>query len=118
MLITDLLSQTGVAALAGFIVLACAILFFFYGWRKRPRNSTSSKFLFRGGSSQQEAEMDAHLQTHLFSYDELMEATNYFDTSRELGDGGFGTVYKGIRKHLVLVKKKKVSFLSQICLLS
>ncbi|XP_020208492.1 LEAF RUST 10 DISEASE-RESISTANCE LOCUS RECEPTOR-LIKE PROTEIN KINASE-like 1.2 isoform X2 [Cajanus cajan] len=32
---------------------------------------------------------------HLFSYDELEEATNYFDSSKELGEGGFGTVYYG-----------------------
>ncbi|KHN23761.1 Putative serine/threonine-protein kinase [Glycine soja] len=31
----------------------------------------------------------------LFLYDELEEATNYFDSSKELGEGGFGTVYFG-----------------------
>nr|TKS00415.1 putative serine/threonine-protein kinase [Populus alba] len=31
----------------------------------------------------------------VFSYDELEEATNFFDSSRELGDGGFGIVYYG-----------------------
>ena len=31
----------------------------------------------------------------VFSYDELEEVTNFFDSSRELGDGGFGTVYYG-----------------------
>jgi hypothetical protein len=31
----------------------------------------------------------------VFSYNELEEATNCFDSSKELGDGGFGTVYYG-----------------------
>ncbi|XP_050902729.1 LEAF RUST 10 DISEASE-RESISTANCE LOCUS RECEPTOR-LIKE PROTEIN KINASE-like 1.4 isoform X3 [Lathyrus oleraceus] len=30
-----------------------------------------------------------------FTYSELEEATNYFDPSKELGEGGFGTVYYG-----------------------
>ncbi|KAL2457557.1 Protein kinase superfamily protein [Forsythia ovata] len=32
----------------------------------------------------------------VFSYNELEEATNNFDPSKELGDGGFGTVYYGV----------------------
>lgn len=31
----------------------------------------------------------------VFTYAELEEATNNFHTSKELGEGGFGTVYKG-----------------------
>ncbi|KAG6392606.1 hypothetical protein SASPL_146830 [Salvia splendens] len=32
----------------------------------------------------------------VFTYPELEEATNNFDPSKELGDGGFGTVYYGV----------------------
>lgn len=39
---------------------------------------------------------------HLFTYDELEEATNYFDSSKELGEGGFGTVYFGKSKNPLL----------------
>ncbi|KAL9381256.1 hypothetical protein Peur_026913 [Populus x canadensis] len=43
----------------------------------------------------------------VFSHDELEEATNFFDSSRELGDGGFGTVYYGVLRdgHEVAVKR-------------
>lgn len=36
----------------------------------------------------------------IFSYMELVEATGNFDPSKELGDGGFGTVYYGKISHL------------------
>ncbi|XP_022933864.1 LEAF RUST 10 DISEASE-RESISTANCE LOCUS RECEPTOR-LIKE PROTEIN KINASE-like 1.2 [Cucurbita moschata] len=41
---------------------------------------------------------DSYLGVHLFSYKELEEATNHFDSNKELGDGGFGTVYYGLLK--------------------
>ncbi|KAJ6839497.1 LEAF RUST 10 DISEASE-RESISTANCE LOCUS RECEPTOR-LIKE PROTEIN KINASE-like 1.2 [Iris pallida] len=37
-----------------------------------------------------------HCHTHLFSYEELAEATRGFDPSQEIGDGGYGSVYKGV----------------------
>lgn len=40
--------------------------------------------------------------THLFTYEELEEATDSFNENRELGDGGFGTVYKGTPRNDLL----------------
>lgn len=39
----------------------------------------------------------------VFDYTELEEATGNFDRSRELGDGGFGTVYYGKTPFLFFV---------------
>lgn len=38
----------------------------------------------------------SYFGVQVFNYTELEEATNKFDPSRELGDGGFGTVYFGL----------------------
>ncbi|WCJ25338.1 Protein kinase family protein [Euphorbia peplus] len=49
---------------------------------------TSSKSDIEKGST--------YFGTQVFSYEELVEATDNFDPSKVLGDGGFGTVYYGI----------------------
>ncbi|XWS30748.1 hypothetical protein CRYUN_Cryun23aG0015700 [Craigia yunnanensis] len=44
---------------------------------------------------------------HVFSYEELEEATENFNPSKELGEGGFGVVYYGVLKdgRVVAVKR-------------
>ncbi|KAL8044785.1 hypothetical protein ABFX02_08G068700 [Erythranthe guttata] len=49
----------------------------------------------------------AYFGVQVFSYEDLEEATDSFNPSRELGDGGFGTVYYGVLSdgRIVAVKR-------------
>ncbi|KAL0694796.1 hypothetical protein Bca4012_061976 [Brassica carinata] len=82
---------------------AASICWFVYHRRKTKSYRTSSTFLPRNISSEPSSKSSDVVEkaeellvgVRLFSYDELVEATGNFDPSKELGDGGFGTVYYG-----------------------
>ncbi|XP_027343290.1 LEAF RUST 10 DISEASE-RESISTANCE LOCUS RECEPTOR-LIKE PROTEIN KINASE-like 1.2 [Abrus precatorius] len=85
--------------------------FYIYYHKKKKHLVVSSSVLSRGISSGpflEDLEKGCKcIGLHFFTYGELEEATNYFDPARELGDGGFGTVYFGKLRdgRLVAVKR-------------
>ncbi|CAI9758410.1 unnamed protein product [Fraxinus pennsylvanica] len=62
-----------------------------------PPSSTFTRSIPSYPSSKSDfGRTSSYFGVQVFSYNELEEATNNFDPSRELGDGGFGTVYYGV----------------------
>lgn len=88
----------GLGISGGSIVIVVLVLLLWYLKKKKFR----SQGLASGNIPKQTLRMNTNLEgskvyfsVPVFSYSELEEATKSFDPSRELGDGGFGTVYYG-----------------------
>ncbi|KAH7840563.1 hypothetical protein Vadar_018636 [Vaccinium darrowii] len=79
------------------ILLLCLVIVI---WRCKKWNNVSSYINSKKSSCDLLSKVDieggsAYFGASVFSYAELEQATHDFDPSKELGDGGFGTVYHG-----------------------
>ncbi|KAK8916262.1 putative serine/threonine-protein kinase [Platanthera zijinensis] len=100
----------GLSTAAGglsFIIICSICLILFRRWKVQRRRSKLFKRSASFAASNTECELGSSFSSPIFTYDELYEATNGFDASKELGDGGFGAVYKGKLKdgRVVAVKR-------------
>ncbi|KAL4627310.1 hypothetical protein ACB092_05G157500 [Castanea dentata] len=63
-----------------------------------------------GGRKSRENELKGlDLQTGFFTYKQIKAATNNFNAANKLGEGGFGSVYKGILSDGIVIAVKQLS---------
>lgn len=102
----EIIIGVSIAAVMGVFLTGFMLCFLYLRQKHRsrhhqpkPNHTASSSLLFYQSSNISpgfsEKGPELAYQTHIFSYDELYEATNSFDPAMEIGDGGFGTVYRG-----------------------
>ncbi|XP_057797247.1 wall-associated receptor kinase-like 8 [Salvia miltiorrhiza] len=119
----------GVGSGMGFLLVLSMCILVHIVLRKRRSKMRKEKFFKRNGGLllQQQTNECTIRKTKLFSAEELEKATDNFNESRILGQGGQGTVYKGMLPDgkIVAIKKSKLinkdqleQFINEVVILS
>ncbi|KAF8677293.1 hypothetical protein HU200_046779 [Digitaria exilis] len=93
------------------LLLTCVFVLLIECQKKRLMKEKERFFQQNGGLLLYEQIRSKQVDTvRIFTTEELEQATNNFDASREVGRGSYGTVYKGILKdnRVVAIKRSKI----------
>ncbi|PKI46311.1 hypothetical protein CRG98_033287 [Punica granatum] len=107
----------------GFIVLLFMSGFLYFGSRRRKLMRLKEKYFQQNGGlllQQQLHQREGHTSTmRIFTTEELQKATDNYAENRIVGQGGYGTVYKGILPNdiIIAIKKSKINHRNVVKLL-
>ncbi|CAM0948182.1 unnamed protein product [Alopecurus aequalis] len=101
-----------IGASVGAVVIICLILSLVWCLLRRKKTNivTTSLTTLEKGVAMEEDEFEKWTGPRRFSYSELAAATKNFSDKEKLGEGGFGSVYRGYLKEMhIHVAVKRVS---------
>ena len=104
----------------GLLVLLVGGSWIYWGLKKRKLIKLKEKFFQQNGGILLQQKLSSHSGStgtaRIYSAEELEKATNNYDEKRVLGQGGYGTVYRGILpdNKVIAIKKSKIGSQSQI----
>ncbi|KAM3683739.1 hypothetical protein ACB094_12G169600 [Castanea mollissima] len=102
------------------LVLLLGCSWIYWGLKKRKIIKLKEKFFQQNGGLLLKQQLSNHQKsietTKIFTTEELKKATNNYDESRVLGQGGYGIVYRGLLSDntVVAIKKSKIGDQSQV----